>query len=139
MHVGDIRDIIVWNTYNVAFWTSSDWLIGGVCGLDLISQNQRCNALSTWGRNDLQLHFWLRTLPASTIYFSLALYFFHVDRVDWLKLNSLQRFYLCVGILLLTETFWNVANKRNKHRVFIWFLMHLFLMLEMSEITSNIH
>ena len=78
-------------TYNVDFWTSNAWLIGGACGLDLISQNQRCNALSTWGRNDSQLRLVARTLPSSTMPFNLLLCFFHVDIVDWLKLNCLHR------------------------------------------------
>ena len=37
MHVEDVKDDK--NTHSVDFWTSSDWLIGGACGLDLISQN----------------------------------------------------------------------------------------------------
>ena len=79
------------DTYNVDFWTSNAWLIGGACGLDLISQNQRCNALSTWGRNDSRLRLVSRTLPSSTMPFNLLLCFFHVDIVDWLKLNCLHR------------------------------------------------
>ena len=35
--------------------------------------------------------FVLRTFPASTISLSLHLCFFHVDSVDWLKLNCLHR------------------------------------------------
>ena len=88
MHVEDIGDDK--NTYYVDFWTSNDWFMGGACGLDPISQNQRCRALSTWGRKDSQLRFWLSTLPASTISLILPLCFFHVDSVDWLILNLLQ-------------------------------------------------
>ena len=88
MHVEDVGDDK--NTYYVDFWTSNDWFMGGACGLDLISQNQRCRALSTWGRKDSRLRFWLSTLPASTISFILPLCFFHVDSVDWLILNLLQ-------------------------------------------------
>ena len=88
MHVEDVRDDK--NTYYVDFWTSNDWFMGGACGLDLISQNQRCRALSTWGRKDLRLRFWLSTLPASTISLILPLCFFHVDSVDWLIWNLLQ-------------------------------------------------
>ena len=88
MHVEDVGDDK--NTYYVDFWTSNDWFMGGACGLDLISQNQRCRALSTWGRKDSQLRFWLSTLPASTISLILPLCFFHVDSVDWLILNLLQ-------------------------------------------------
>ena len=139
------------NTYYVAFWTRSDWLIGGACGLDRISQNQRCKALSTWGRKDSRLRFWLRTLPASTISFSLALCFFHVDRVDWLKLNCLQRstaftpqsnlpsisiFSLRVRSVCWRFTFerdiLSVGKKWKKHR-FYRFLMHLFLMSKESK------
>ena len=88
MHVEDVKDDK--NTHNVAFWTSNDWFMGGACGLDLISQNQRWRALSTWGRKDSRLRFWLSTLPASTISLILPLCFFHVDSVDWLILNLLQ-------------------------------------------------
>ena len=88
MHVEDVGDDK--NTYYVDFWTSNDWFMGGACSLDLISQNQRCRALSTWGRKDSRLRFWLSTLPASTISFILPLCFFHVDSVDWLILNLLQ-------------------------------------------------
>ena len=87
-------DFMSWvskDTYNVDFWMSNAWLIGGACGLDLISRNQRCNALSTCGRNDSRLRLMLRTLPSSTMPFNLFLCFFHVDIVDWLKLNSLHR------------------------------------------------
>ena len=49
------------STYYVAFWMSNAWLIGGVCSLDLISQNQRCEALFTCGRDDSWLHSVLRT------------------------------------------------------------------------------
>ena len=87
-HVEDVGDDK--NTYYVDFWTSNDWFMGGACGLDLISQNQRCRALSTWGRKDSRLRFWLSTLPASTILLILPLCFFHVDSVDWLMLNLLQ-------------------------------------------------
>ena len=79
------------DTYNVAFWMSNAWLIGGGCGLDLISQNQRCNALSTCGRNDSRLRLVLSTLPSSTMPFNLLLCFFHVEIVDWLKLYCLHR------------------------------------------------
>ena len=142
--------LIEGNTYNVAFWASSAWLSGGACGLDRISQNQRCKALSTWGRKDSRLRFWLRTLPASTISFNLALCFFHVDRVDWLKLNCLQRstaftpqsnlpsisiFSLRVRSvcwhLALDRDILNVRKKWNKQR-FYSFLMHLFLMSKQS-------
>ena len=78
-------------TYYVAFWTSNAWLIGGACGLDLISRNHRCSALSTCGRNDSRLRLVSRTLPSSTMPFSLLRCFFHVDIVDWLKLNCLHR------------------------------------------------
>ena len=57
-------------------------LIGGACGLALISENQRCRARSTWGRNDSLLHLVSITLPESTIPLSLVLCFFHVDNVD---------------------------------------------------------
>ena len=63
---------------------------GGACSLNLISQNQRWRALSTWGRKDSRLRFWLSTLPASTISLILPLCFFHVDSVDWLILYLLQ-------------------------------------------------
>ena len=85
-----LNDMHVKDDKNVAFWTSNDWFIGGACGLDLISQNQRCRALSTWGRKDSRLRFWLSTLPASTISLILPLCFFHVDSIDWLILNLLQ-------------------------------------------------
>ena len=88
MHVGDVEDDK--NTHNVAFWTKNDWLMGGACGLDLISQNQIWRALSTWGRKDSRLHFCLSTLPVSTISLILPLCFFHVDSIDWLILNLLQ-------------------------------------------------
>ena len=144
------------NTYYVAFWTRSDWLIGGACGLDRISQNQRCKALSTWGRKDSRLRFWLRTLPASTISFSLALCFFHVDRVDWLKLNCLQRstaftpqsnlpsisiFSLRVRSVCWRFTFerniLSVGKKWKKHR-FYRFLMHLFLISHVEGVERTI-
>ena len=80
------------NTYYVALLMSNCWLMGGACGLDLKLQNQICNALSTCGRKDSRLRLVLRTLPASTMSFSLDLCFFHVDKVDGLKLNSLQIF-----------------------------------------------
>ena len=87
-------DLMSWvskDTYNVDFWMSNAWLIGSACGLDLISQNQRCNALSTCGINDSRLHLVSRTLPSSTMPFNLFLCFFHVEIVDWLKLNCLHR------------------------------------------------
>ena len=77
-------------TYYVAFCMSNDWLSGGACGLDLISQNHKWSALSTCGRKDSWLRLVLRTLPASTISCNFVLCFFHVDSVDWLKLNCLQ-------------------------------------------------
>ena len=70
------------DTYNVDFWMSNAWLIGGACGLDLISQNQRCNALSTCGIKDSRLRLVSRTLPSSTMPFNLFLCFFHVETVD---------------------------------------------------------
>ena len=65
--------------------------MGGACSLDLISQNQRCRALSTCGKNDSWFRFVCRTFPASTISLSLHFCFFHVDSVDWLELNCLHR------------------------------------------------
>ena len=38
---------LVENTYYVAFSMSTCFLSGGACGLDLISPNQMCKALST--------------------------------------------------------------------------------------------
>jgi len=70
---------------------STCWLIGGGCGLDRISENQTCKALSTWGRNDSRFRFVVRTFPSSTIPFNFDLCFFHVDSVDGLKPNWLHR------------------------------------------------
>ena len=57
-------------TYYVAFSMSTCLLSGGACGLDLISPNQMCNALSTFGRNDSRFLFASRTFPASTMSFN---------------------------------------------------------------------
>ena len=151
MHVEDVGDDK--NTYNVDFWTSNDWFMGGACGLDLISQNQRCRALSTWGRKDSWLRFWLSTLPASMISLILPLCFFHVDSVDWLILNLLQTSTafkplsnlpsISIFSFSVLSVCWDLGfdtdilnANRKKHRVFISFWMHLFLM---SKITSKIH
>ena len=153
-HVEDVGDDK--NTYYVDFWTSNDWFMGGACSLDLISQNQRCRALSTWGRKDSRLRFWLSTLPASTISLILPLCFFHVDSVDWLMLNPLQTSTafkplsnlpsISIFSFSVLSVCWrlgfdtdilnaNTQIERNTG-VFIWFWMHLFLM---SKITSKIH
>ena len=130
--------------------------MGGACGLDLISQNQRCRALSTWGRKDSRLYFWLSTLPASTISLILALCFFHVDSVDWLILNLLQTSTafkplsnlpsISIFSFSVLSVCWRLGFDTDilnanikKHGVFISFWMHLFLMSETSEITSKIH
>ena len=127
-----------------------DWW-GGACGLDLISQNQRCRALSTWGRKDSRLRFWLSTLLASTISLILALCFFHVDSVDWLILNLLQTSTafkplsnlpsISIFSFSVLSVCWRLGfdtdilnANRKKHGVFISFWMHLFLMSEMSKI-----
>ena len=70
------------NTYYVAFSMSTCLLSGGACGLDLISPNQMCKALSTFSRNDSRFLFVSRTFPASTMSFNFVFYFFHVDSVD---------------------------------------------------------
>ena len=154
MHVKDVGDDK--NTYYVDSWTSNDWFMGGACGLDLISQNQKCRALSTWGRKDSRLHFWLSTLPASTISLILALCFFHVDSVDWLILNLLQTSTafkpesnlpsISIFSFSVLSVCWRLGfdtyslnTNTKKHRVFIWFWMHLFLMSKMSKITSKIY
>ena len=139
------------NTYYVDFWTRSAWLIGGACGLDLISQNQRCRALSTCGKNDSRLRFVLRTFPASTISLSLHLCFFHVDSVDWLKLNCLHRSTaftpqsnlpsISIFSLRVRSVCWCLAferdilkcNAERKTQSFISFEMHLFLMSKESK------
>ena len=127
MHVKDDK-----NTHNVDFWTSNDWWMGGACG------------------------FWLSTLPASTILLILPLCFFHVDSVDWLILNLLQTstaftpqsnlpsiFIFSFSVLSVCwclgfDT--DILNtNRKKHRVFISFWMHLFLMSKTSKITSKKH
>ena len=154
MHVEDVKDDK--NTHNVAFWTSNDWFMGGAWGLDLISQNQRWRALSTWGRKDLRLCFWLSTLPASTISLILPLCFFHVDSVDWLILNLLQTSTafkpqsnlpsISIFSFSVLSVCWclgfdtDILNaNRKKHGVFILFWMHLFFMLKTSKITLKIH
>ena len=63
------------NTYYVAFSMSTCLLSGGACGLDLISPNQMCNALSTFGRNDSWFLFVSRTFPASTMSFNFVFSF----------------------------------------------------------------
>ena len=48
---------LVQTTYYVAFSMSTCLLSSGACGLDFISPNQMCDALSTLGRNDSQFLF----------------------------------------------------------------------------------
>ena len=154
IHVEDVEDDK--NTHNVAFWTSNDWFMGGACGLDLISQNQRWRAVSTWGRKDSRLCFWLSTLPASTISLILPLCFFHVDSVDWLILKLLQTSTafkpqsnlpsISIFSFSVLSVCWHLGfytdilnTNRKKQGVFILFWMHLFLMSKTSKITSKIH
>ena len=154
MHVEDVGDDK--NTYYIDFWASNDWFMGGACGLDLISQNQRCRALSTWGRKDSQLRFWLSTLPASTISLILALCFFDVDSIDWLILNLLQTSTafkpesnlpsISIFSFSVLSVCWRLGfdtdilnTNTKKHGVFIWFWMHLFLMSKTLKISSKIH
>ena len=126
IHIGGVER----NSHNVAFWTSNDWFIGGACGLDLISQNQRCRALSTCGKNDSWFHFVWRTFPASTIPLSLHLCFFHVDSVDWLKLNCLHKSTaftpqsnlpsISIFCLMVRSVCWHLAFDRDILKCNAW-------------------
>ena len=73
---------LVEDTHYVAFSMSTCLLSGGACGLDLMSPNQMCKALSTLGRNDSQFLFVSRTFPASTMSFNFVFCFFHIDSVN---------------------------------------------------------
>ena len=103
---------------------SSAWFISGACFLYLISPNRRCKALSSRGKNDSWLHFVWRTFPASTISLSLDLcFFFHVDSMDWLKLNCLHSSILFIPqsnlpsiwifSLMVWSVCWHLGFERN--------------------------
>ena len=119
------------DTYYVAFCMSIAWLSGGGFGRDLMSVNQRCNALSTCGRKDSRLRFIFSTLPASTISLSLFLCFFHVDKVEWLiayflhiltpltpRSNSLRILIFSSNVRSVCDRF--MLNCTVQHRNHIW-------------------
>ena len=154
MYVGDVGDSV---KYLQCSLLNKQWLIdGGNMWLRSHFTKPKMQCPPNWGRKDSQLRFWLSTLPASTISLILALCFFHVDSVDWLILNLLQTSTafkpesnlpsISIFSFSVLSVCWRLgfdtdilkANTK-KHRVFISFWMHLFLMSETSEITSNIH
>ena len=105
------------NTYYVTFCTSTSLLSGGTCVLDLISQNQMCSALSTWGRNDPRLRFWSSTLPSSTICSNSFLFLFHVESVDCLIPN-----FLHISIPFIDPTCFKICNFSFNVRSTCWCL-----------------
>ena len=134
------------NTYYVDFWTRSAWLM--VEHVVWISSHK---TRDTCGKNDSRLRFVLRTFPASTISLSLHLCFFHVDSMDWLKLNYLHRSTaftpqsnlprISIFSLRVLSVCWCLAferdilkcNAERKTQSFISFRMHLLLMSKESK------